>query len=566
MYGRAATRTLDRLAASLGALDGAPIEFEAVNDVPEAGVLLALPALLENGLLAHSREIFSMPEGFYPLESIFLLLALMALARIGSVEQLRYVAPGEWGKLLGLDRIPEVRTLRQKIGALCSQEGRAERWSGILAKEWMQTEPQSAGVLYIDAHVRVYHGALSDLPRRYIARQKLCLRGTTDYWVNAMDGRPFFCLTQAVDPGLAHVLREELAPRLLQDVPAQPSESALAADPLLSRLTIVFDRGGYSPELFAWLRGERIAILTYHKFPASPWPQEEFSPQEVTLIHGEHVVMSLAERGTRLSNGLWVREVRRLNEGGHQTAILSTDYHSPLTQVAVAMFARWCQENFFRYMMEHYGLDRLAEHGTQPLPDTTRVINPAWRELDGQLRRQNALLSSQARKLATLPLPEDLEASKMQTVQRKRGELHQLIEHTKERVERLKQQRKALPKHLEIRDLPEKDRFSQLKTERKHFVDTIKLVAYRAETALAHLAREKMARLDDARSLIRQAFHSAADLFPDYSANTITLRLHPLSSPSQDHILRHLCNELTATETTFPGTTLRLVYQIIGSS
>jgi len=565
VHGRAATRTLDRLAASMGALDGAPIEFEAVNDVPDAGVLLALPGLLENGLLAHSREIFSMPEGFYPLESIFLLLALMALARIGSVEQLRYVAPGEWGKLLGLDRIPEVRTLRQKVSALCSQEGRAERWSGILAKEWMEAEPECAGVFYLDGHVRVYHGTLSDLPRRYIARQKLCLRGTTDYWVNAMDGRPFFCVTQAVDPGLTQVIRE-LAPRLLQDVPAQPSESALEADPLLHRLTIVFDRGGYSPELFAWLRGERIAILTYHKFPAAPWLEEEFSAQEVTLIHGECVVMALAERGTRLSNGLWVREIRRLNEGGHQTAILSTDYHSPLTRVAVAMFARWCQENFFRYMREHYGLDRLAEHGTQPLPDTTRVINPAWRELDGQLRRQNALLSSQARKLAALPLPEDLEPAKMQTVQRKHGELHQLIEQTKERVAHLKQQRKALPKHLEIRDLPEKDRFSQLKTERKHFVDTIKLVAYRAETALAHLAREKMARLDDARSLIRQAFHSAADLIPDYSSNTLTVRLHPLSSPIHDQIISHLCLELTATETTFPGTALRLVYQLIGSS
>jgi hypothetical protein len=316
------------VAASLGKLDGASIEFEVVNDVPEGGVLLALPALLENGLLTHSREIFSMPEGFYPLESIFLLLALMALARISSVEQLRYEAPGEWGKLLGLDRIPEVRTLRAKVAALCSQEGRAQRWSGTLAKQWMQAEPPCAGVLYIDAHVRVYHGELTDLPRRYIARQRLCLRGVTDYWVNAMDGRPFFCLTQAVDPGMVEVLRAQLVPRLLKDVPDQPAEADLKADPLRSRLTIVFDRGGYSPDLFAWLKEQRIAILTYHKFAGASWPEPEFYRQEVTLINGETIAMALAERGTRLSNGLWVREVRRLNEGGHQTAILSTDYHT----------------------------------------------------------------------------------------------------------------------------------------------------------------------------------------------------------------------------------------------
>jgi hypothetical protein len=362
------------------------------------------------------------------------------------------------------------------------------------------------------------------------------------------------------------VLRQELAPRLLADVPCQPSEAALDAAPLLSRLTVVFDRGGYSPELFAWLRGQRIAILTYHKFASDPWPQEEFCSQEVTLINGETVAMALAERGTRLANGLWVREARRLNESGHQTAILSTDYLTPLTRLAVAMFARWCQENFFRYMMEHYNLDRLAEHGVQPLPDTTCVLNPAWRALDSELRRQNSLLSQQAKKLAVLPLPADLDSKKTEAAERKRGELLQTIELCRHHIEQLKEERKALPKHLPIAELPEKDRFSQLKVERKHFVDTIKLVAYRAETALAHIAREKLARLDDARSLIRQVFHTEADLLPDHQNNTLTVRLHPLTAQVHDDVIQHLCNELNATETLFPGTHLRLVYQIIGSS
>jgi transposase-like protein len=151
--GYGTTRTLERVAAAIGMLDGAPIEFEQVQDVPDGGVLFALPALLENGLLSGTEKIYTMPEGFYPIETIFLLLALMALARIASVEALRYVIAGEWGKLLGLDRIPEVRTLRQKISQLCSPEGRAERWSSQLARQWMADCPQSAGVYYADGHV-----------------------------------------------------------------------------------------------------------------------------------------------------------------------------------------------------------------------------------------------------------------------------------------------------------------------------------------------------------------------------------------------------------------------------
>jgi len=126
------------------------------------------------------------------------------------------------------------------------------------------------------------------------------------------------------------------------------------------------------------MKEERIAVLTYHKFPGEHWSEQEFRPHKVSLVNGEEATMELAERGVQLSNDLWVREVRHLSEKGHQSSILCTDYRSDLTRVAVAMFARWCQENFFKYMRQHYNIDRLAEYGTEAIPDTTRVVNPAW--------------------------------------------------------------------------------------------------------------------------------------------------------------------------------------------
>jgi hypothetical protein len=556
---------LERVAAAIGMLEGAPIEFERVADVPDGGVLFALPALLLIGLLNKSREIFSMPEGFYPLESIFVLLALMALARIPSLEALRYVAPGEWGKLIGLDRIPEVRTLRQKISELCSQPGRAERWSSLLAKQWMEAEGQSAGVFYADGHVRVYHGKLTDLPRRYIARERLCLRGTTDYWVNAMDGRPFLVVSYPVDPGLLNVLEHNIVPRLRADVPNQPSQAQLEADPLLSRFSIVFDREGYSPSFFARMKEQRIAVLTYHKYPGEAWPEQEFREHQVSLVNGEQVSLQLAERGVRLSNNLWVREVRQRSESGTQSSILSTDYHSDLSRVAAAMFARWCQENFFRYMRQHYNLDRLAEYGVEAIPDTTRVINPAWRQLDSQIRKQNGLLSRQLVQFAQIQLPQELEPEQVEAYQLHKGQLQQAIEERRQHIELLKTQRKGLPNHIQIKELPEQDRFTQLRAEKKHFLDTIKLIAYRAETALAQLARDKMQRLDDARSLIRQLFRTEVDLIPDQQNKTLTVRLHPLTAEVHDQVLRYLCQELTSTQTVFPGTDLQLIYEISGS-
>jgi len=225
--GVGADNVLDRMAASVGELTAVEPAFQAVGDVPNGGVLLALPALLAVGLLHQAEKYFQLPKGYYGLGSLFLMLAFLALARLPSLERLRYCAPGEWGKLLGLDRIPEVRTVRKKI-ALLSAQHQASAWSGELCAHWMGEDPERAAVLYVDGHVRVYHGHQTALPRHYVARQKLCLRATTDYWVNAMDGQPFFLLNQAVDPGMLQVLEHEIVPRLEREIPSQPTPEQLA--------------------------------------------------------------------------------------------------------------------------------------------------------------------------------------------------------------------------------------------------------------------------------------------------------------------------------------------------
>lgn len=175
--------------------------FESADDLPNGGTLCALPALLAFGLLDHQNDAgLSLPKGFYSMPCIFLLVALLALARIPSAEQLRYQPPGEWGRLLGLDRIPEVRTLREKIAHLAQSGENIARWAASLAKSWMERhEAHIIGTLLVDGHTRVYHGSIANLPKRYISRERLCLRATTDYWVNALDGAPLFCVTKPVE-------------------------------------------------------------------------------------------------------------------------------------------------------------------------------------------------------------------------------------------------------------------------------------------------------------------------------------------------------------------------------
>jgi hypothetical protein len=527
-----------RLAASVGQLEEpvAP-DFQAVQDVPKGGVLFALPALLVTGLLKSSEHFFKLSKGYYGLDSLLLILAFTALVRVKSIESLRYSAPGEWGKLIGLDRIPEVRTLRNKIKQL-TQNDSPQQWSEELCKAWMQSAPEQASILYIDGHVRVYNGQQTKLPRHHVARQKLCLRATTDYWVNAMDGQPFMVINKAVDPGMIKVIENDILPQLDNRLPCLVDAKELETDPLLHRLTLV------------------------HKYPGEDWPEHEFRPYQVTVPSGEQTELKLAERGHCLSNKLWVREIRKLTQKGHQTSLIGTDYRSDMMPLAVAMFARWSQENFFKYCREHFGLDKLVDYCIEPVSESTEVVNPAYRQLDSQIKSNQGKLNRLLAKFATLTLNAPIEPDKVEPFMQKKAACQEEIEAFQVQIKGLKEKRKLVTHHIKVKDLPEEEQFKQLSTQSKHFIDTIKMIAYRAETAMANLLRETLSRPDEVRSLLRAIYSSEADLIPDHERGTLTVQLHHLANRSYDVAIQKLCDEINTTETKFPRTNLTMIFKL----
>jgi len=560
--GTACRRVVERVCAAVGVLDGAPTQFETSLDVPNGGVLWALPALLANGLLRHTEEFFSLPKGFYRLVQVFLLLAYMALARVKTMERLRYLPPGEWGALLGLDRIPEVRTLRRKVKIL-AQPQRVRDWTARLSKDWMDADPAAAGVLYVDGHVRVYHGSQTPLPRRYVARERLCLRATMDYWVNDQQGRPFFVVSTPFTDGLLAMLREQIVPRLLAEVPNQPSRAELDANPYLSRFTLVFDREGYSPEFFREMWAHRIACQTYHKYPEQAWPTHEFRQHLVTLAHAERTTMMLAERGVKLSNGFWMRQIRKLTKTGHQVAVLSTEYQSEASLIGVHMFSRWSQENFIKYMMQHFSIDRLVDYETIGVDETHKVVNPTYRQLASKIRSKAATRARKLAQFGEISLQQPGTPRQIQRYQTQKATLKEEIDLLEKDLLRLKEQRKHSPKHIPLNQLPKQEQFLQLAPSRKQFIDTIKMIAYRAETAMAIILRDHLAHSNETRSLLRELFTTEADLVPNQVDQTLTVRLHHLTNPLSDRAIQSLAHHLNASETIYPGTNLRLIYKLV---
>lgn len=567
--GVACTRMGERVLASLGKLIGATVRFERCLDVPKAGVLCALPALLANGLLNGARQMLGQVKGYYTTFHILLLLAFMALCRIKTTEKLRCHAPGEFGKLLGLDRAPEVRCLRRKMDELSADQG-SERWAAHLSKYWMEQEPESVGALYVDGHVRVYHGRQTQLPRRYVSRERLCLRGITDYWVNDAIGRPFFVIEKQIDPGLLGTLREDIVPRLRKEVPDQPTDQQLNENPHLCRFVLVFDREGYSPTFFQEMwNNHRIGCLTYHKHPGESWPERWFSEYEVRMPGGEAVRMRLCEMGSLVGSGdnlIWMREVRKLTDSGHQTSLISTAFDLSHTQLAARMFSRWCQENFFGYMMQHFDIDVLLDYSVTEFPDTEKVINPAWRQLNRSRNSlQNKLRYRRARFAEMTMHPETQDKpKKYRKWLEKKANLLEEIENLEYQLGKLKVKLKQTDKHIKWSELDEKDKFLRLLPGRKRLMDTIRMIAYRAETAMVGLLTGPTVDSSDARRLLQDLFTTEADILPCSDAEKLNIRVHSASRPAANRALVKLFEYLNAAKVKYPGTEMRLTFELGG--
>ncbi len=566
--GKACVNTLDRVLASRGFGPVLP-EFKSCTDVSFAGVLLALPSLLVNGLLRYSDD-FAPNKGYYSIADVFLSLAFLALLRIKTLAQSTFISAGELGKAIGLDRIPEVKTMRHRIALFC-ERANIQQWAGKLSKDWMDDYPDLSGIFYIDGHVVVYHGNQTQMPKRYAPRLKLCISGSTDYWVNDMTGQPFFVVNKTINDSMIQTIKQDILPRLNQDVPNQPDVEQLEEDKYLHRYMLVFDRECYSPDFFYDLWQQRIAICTYKKNVSEKWDDDEFKTYTGRLPGGEEQKVELAERGVLLQNKgskkkIWAREIRKKSASGHQTSILTTHFSfNPIT-VGLYMFARWSQENFFSYMMKNFGIDTLVSYMKEKISDTTQLVNPKYRILEKTLRQLVSKLNVRKARFANMIMGEipEKENNKKKYMEKK-AELINEIHSFEFEIEQIKKEKKETQRKITYAQLPDDEKFSNSINDRKHLLDTIKMIAYRAETAMANIIRPTMAHADEARALLQQIYKSDANIYQDQINKKLIIEIHRLTYRKDDKILSYLCQKLNDTETVFPGTDLVLEYKMVSA-
>jgi hypothetical protein len=467
------------------------------------------------------------------------------------------VPPAALGRVLGLDRAPEVTTIRRKLGELAAA-GRAADLIMALARRHAAARPDTLGFLYVDGHARVCYGTRI-VQKTHVARLTFPAPATMETWVTGQDGDPVFMVVAEPSDSLAGELRR-LLPQLRQ-VAGQGR-----------RVTVCFDRGGWSPALFAGITAAGSGLLTWRKGPAPDLPAEVVSTvtcaDDRGRAHEYELADSTAElgisQGPRKGQTVRLRQVTRrvpAKAGAtRQIHVLTSRTDLPPGEVCWRMSARWREENYFRYARTRFALDALDSYAAGPDDPGRMVPNPAGKTAATRVRQAEAAAQAAeaARDAALLQLrsPAPGQASYLSN-----QVINALAAPVKAAWRELDEadQAAAVPARVPLGTLsPDMVR---LEAEVKQITHAIRMAACNAETTLARALDGHYARAgDEACALIREALTASGDIQP--GDGELLIRLDPLTAQRRTQALAALCGQLTAAGACYPGTDLVLRYQV----
>jgi hypothetical protein len=482
----------------------------------------------------------------------------LALAGEPRAEGATRVPPAALGRVLGLDRAPEVKTIRRKLGELAAA-GQAADLIMTLARHHAAARPDALGFLYVDGHARVYDGR-RQVQKTHIARLKFPAPATMETWVTGQDGDPVFMVVAEPSDSLAGELRR-LLPALRQIVGGE------------RRVTVCFDRGGWSPALSADITEAGFGVLTWRKGPAPDVPAGQFTTITCTddrsrrhqyELAGTTVELGISE-GPRKGQTVTLRQVTRLvpakGGGTRQIHVLTSRDDLPPGEVCWRMSSRWREENYFRYARTRFALDALDSHAATPDDPGRKVPNPARKTAAARVRHAEA--AAQAAEAARdAALPQLRSPAPGQAAYLSNQVINALAAPVEAAWRELEQADRAaadIPARIPLGEIaPDMVR---LDAETKQITHAIRMAAYNAETALARALDGHYARAgDEACALIREALTASGDIIP--GDGELLIRLDPLTAPRRTQALTALCDQLTAAGARYPGTDLILRYEV----
>ena len=552
-------RSLDRVMARLGLLDDAAALFSPGENVSWAGVMMAAVVLSTSPFLSLVKKSYgSIGPAFYGLRTVMMSYVMMALLRIQRIEDLRREDPRKLGRVLGLDRVAEVKTLRRKWHRLC-KAGKALELMEELGRSRLGELDEPPEVIMVDGHIGVYTGKRK-IGEVFCTRANRVVKGRTENWVHLPGGQPLLALSCPFNEGLGQGLQEAITKS--KELTGQDS------------LTCVFDRGGWSTELWEQILAAGDHIISYRKGSFDAWGVEAFEPGPIQINGKEHAFSpcmrevdipvyekKVSHKGCKINYRktkriLNLKEVRILRADGGQTSILTSRRDLSAEQIVSLQLARWGdQENQFKYMLREFDLDALWMYGTEPIDKGVDHPHGHYTHLQKELRK----LMDQRKKLlnrvwSSLPNTPEVENEAQATerivqwIRTTGGGQFDELNAIEASIANLQEQLEKTP----ARESVAAAQYEQLKPESKRLSNVIKTVACDVEKTLAEMITPHYANAhNEKRRLIAAALKTSGCL--RLEPGLLVVQLDPQSSPSRTRAVDALCQKLNDHQARFPG-------------
>ncbi|WP_443449017.1 putative transposase [Glutamicibacter arilaitensis] len=523
---------------------------------------------------------------------------LRTLAGEPRAEGARRLKPADLGRILGLDRAPEVKTIRRKHQELAAQTHAVELLVALGKHHLASTEPTGEGdalglLLYVDGHVRSYQGS-KKIGKQYSTRLKYPVPASMETWVSDASGAPVFMVMAAPSKNLVGELRG-LVPQL----------RALVGDQ--RRVLIGFDREGWSPALFEYLYEQGFDVLTWRKgsIPdldpgifrkarfTNQWGQDHEWKQAADTVVGVEVDAKARKNaeaageasdetgalvpsvGVTVDGMFGMRQVSRIvaagkqvrestGEADRQIHLLTTNTTLSAGELIFHIGRRWRQENYFRYARQHFALD---SHDTyqHTVDDVTRSVpNPA-KEKAKQARDAAAAVVSTLSSVADaqmlrLNTPEPGETRVVSNAEV--NQINAPVIKAEQALHKATKKWEKIPARLPLGEVNPGQLV--LETEHKQLLHAVRMSAFNASMAMVADIRSHTGLrsvFKDANEFVRQALTGSGDLDPR-TDGFLDVVLDPLPTRRETVALGEMCERLSETRTRYPGTDRVLRYRV----
>ena len=457
---------------------------------------------------------------------------------VGSVEATKHLIREQVGPLAGVDRLPQLRTLRPRLGELATACDPL-RLQADLARAMITADAPLLGLYFVDDHFVPYEGA-KPVGKGWNTKRRHAQKGLADTVVTDYHGRAV-CFVSGPPSGLTKTLPAALAE--LRTVTGQ------------AKIMLGFDRGGSYAQVFGHCRDHDVDWITYRRGALGAGTA---TPQRYWRVDagGRAEIVTLADETVQIKDYGPARQLTLFERDQPVLQVLTSDLTAPAVALLAWLRCRWRIENVFKYLSAHHGIDWLCHYGADIGPDTALIDNPARKTARVTAKRAELDLAGAQRAFAELlhaELPVTEINAAIPTAEKK-------IDTARRAVDRARDTLKAIPAKIPANQHDPKAERAILRTRRRSLQMVLRLLAFNAEAWLADRLNTYLADNNEYRATLRHLLHVGGQI--TYTTNTITVALDTPTTPKITRALRLLLDELNTTPPHIPGDHRPITYKI----